>query len=187
MRYFLLEHDEKFQDVPLLKSWHAQLDVRKIKRGQSHALPHRVLLEIYPNPSTVFSDVIVKPFLLLSDMARKTVSIYESRIPYKQVVLLDYDNGLTSLYFLPILETVYCLSTKSEISREKTVIYHPVFEESKLPTQSIFELGGLDNSFIVIRLDLAESLLRRGMRGIVLREVEIVGSDSAPVKEGCDN
>lgn len=173
MRYFLLEQDEDFSDVPYVKSWPEKFDVRKIKQNQSYRLPRRVLLEIHSNEHTVFSDVIVKPFLLFSNTARETVSIYESRIPYKQVVLLDVEYGLTSIYFLPVLETVDCLSPKSELNPGRTVIRHAIIEALKLPDRSIFKLGNTKGTHIVVRLDLAESLLRRNVRGINFREIEV--------------
>jgi hypothetical protein len=170
MRYFRLEQDKRFTDIPYIMNGFNKIDGRKIRRDQSRSLPHRVLMELYPNPNTVFGDIILSPYLLLSEKAREAVNLYEQRLPYKQVVLLDSENALTNLYFLPILEVVDCLSAASEMNRGRTVIRRAVLLKSKLPSPSIFRLDNVDCAQIIVRLDLAESLLRRGVRGIKLRE-----------------
>jgi len=168
-----MECDEKCIDAPDIINWYDKLDVRQIKRGESYKLPRRMILEIQKNENTVFTDVVSKPFLLYSDKVKEAVDIYETKIPYKQIVLLDGKSLLTALYYLPILETVDCLSDKSELNRDGSVIRRAVLDKAKLPNRSIFKLGGVKSTYMVVRLDLAESILRRGVRGIRLKETEI--------------
>jgi hypothetical protein len=173
VRYFIIKQDEQCPDAPNIINWFGKLDVRKIKQGASHALPRRLLLPISSNPNTVFTDVVSVPFLLYSERVMRTVGVYESSMVYKQVVLLDGKNQLAELYFLPILKAVDCLSDKSELNRDASVIRRAVLLAHKLPDRSIFRLGEVNCVCTIVRLDLAESLLRRGVRGISLHEVEI--------------
>ena len=173
MRYFIMEQDEKYSDSPNIINWFGKINVQKLKQGQSWELPDRTLLEIRNNPDTIFTDVVSKPFLIYSKKTKDAVSIYESGIVHKQIVLLDDKNLMTELYYLPILKMIDCLSEKSELNTDKSIVRRAVLDKSKLPNRSIFVLDGLSSIYAVVRLDLAESLLRRGVRGITLRKVEI--------------
>ena len=173
MRYFIMEQDAEHNDAPNIINWYGKLDVQKLKQARSWEIPDRVLLEIRENPDTIFTDVISKPFLLYSKKTKDAVSIYESGIVHKQISLLDDQNLLTELYYLPILKSVDCLSDKSELNTDKSIIRRAVLDKNKLPRRSIFALDGLSSSYTVVRLDLAESLLRRGVRGVTFAKVEI--------------
>ena len=174
MRYFLMEQDEDCIDAPSIINWYDKLDVRKIERGLSGQLPQRVLLDIRENASTVFTDIISTPFLLYSKKVKDSVHIYEPKMPDKQIVLLDSTNHLTELYFMPILERFDCLSDKSELSRDGSVVLRAILDEAQLPDRSIFKLGGTSGVYTIVRLDLAESMLRRGVRGVSLKEVDVL-------------
>jgi hypothetical protein len=84
MRYFRLEQDKRFTDIPYIMNGFNKIDGRKLRRGQSRSLPHRVLMELHPNLNTVFGDIILSPFPLLSEKAREAVNLYEQRLPYKR-------------------------------------------------------------------------------------------------------
>jgi len=173
MRYFIIGQDETCIDAPKIMNWFDVLDVRKIRRGQSHAIPYRMVLDIQPSEDTYFTDIVSKPFFLCTEVVKEAVKIYESDIIHKQIMLYDLKNRLSELYFLPILDIVDCLSDKSELNRDRSVIHRAVLDESRLPDSTIFRLGGVNSTYIVARLDLVESILRRGVKGISLKEVEI--------------
>ena len=173
MRYFIMEQDEEYINVPKIINWYDRIDVRQIKPGASGKLPPKIAFNIRENADVVFTDVLTNPFLLYSANIMEAVEIYEPKIPHKQIVLLEKKSRHTAVYYLPILKKVDCLSGKSELNRDKSIIRHAVLEETKLPPQSIFQLDGVLSTYTVIRLDLVESMLRRGMRGISLREAEL--------------
>ena len=49
-----------------------------------------------------------------------------------------------------------------------------VLDEEKIGSNAVFRIKGCDKSCIVVRLDVVESLLRRGVQGITLEEVQLV-------------
>lgn len=77
MNYFLIETDPLYVDAPVLQDWNGKVDRTKIKPGLSHQLPARIILNIYPNAYTTFTDIVDFPFLLLSKVCMDVVKLYE--------------------------------------------------------------------------------------------------------------
>ena len=80
MRYFLLKQDPAYQAVaPAVLKWHHKIDVRRIQRMHAADFPEVQLLLIDGDGRIVFPDVIVFPFLLVSEMVRDVIRMYEDR------------------------------------------------------------------------------------------------------------
>ena len=173
MRYFIIESDPEFNDLPFFRDWHQKIDVRFIKKGLTKKLPFRELVFIYPNPELVFSGVIIKPFILLTREIKNIVSKYQRGVVYKEIVLLDDENELTQLYYLAIVDEVDCLHESSGFNRQGTVLEKPVLIHNMIRDKSLFKIADTCSSYTVIRLDLLESVLRRDVRGLQLTPVDL--------------
>ena len=84
-------------------------------------------------------------------MVRDVIKMYEPTTQFKEIILLDRKNATSEIYYIPLLEHCDCLAPESELSRGRDTLITPVLE-----------------LYAVARLDLVESLLRRGGRGIGL-------------------
>lgn len=179
MRYFIVEVNPAYQSAPVIINWYGKFDVRMINPKEHHKLPKRKLLMIQNYKNTVFTDIITFPFLLVSEKVYDVIKIYEPRTPFKQIVLLDSVNQAAQLYYLPILAVCDCLSEKSELNLDKSVIRRAVIEPEETQDKSFFRIGGVKNAYYVMRLDLAESLLRRDVKGLGLKLVDICTNKSS--------
>jgi hypothetical protein len=175
VRFFLLAQDERYTNAPHLINWFWRLDVRDIHRKRYRRIPARTVLPIAPDEAVGFLDVLTSPFFLASKVLRDVIGMYDKGIPFRQVVLLDSEHGLAELYYLPILEEVDCLSEESETSPTASVIRRAVFKREPIGQRPIFQIGDGDARHIVVRLDLAESALRRGAKGFLLQPVFFEG------------
>ena len=54
-------------------------------------------------------------------------------------------------------------------------------EREKLSGKVILETKGMDRTYVMVRMDVLESMLRRGAAGIGLREIHIVESGKWPL------
>lgn len=175
MRFFILKTDKQFDTAPNILNWYPVVDTRFIRRGSSHRLPKRELLYIRSNPNTVFTDVIHRPFFLGTSVVRDVIKMYEPVTPFKELVLLDRENALTEVYYLPILEHCDCLAPQSELNMDRSVIKRAVIDMDAVGDKSIFYIDRVSSLYVVARLDLVESLLRRSVRGMGLEPVDIMG------------
>lgn len=166
MNYFLLHSDPRYVDSPELLDWSGKIDPRNIRPGFSHKIARRQILNIRPNPYVVFTDVISSPFLLLSKKCMDVATLYEPQIISKQIILLDMETPQRETYYLPILKQIPCLAAGSEWNLDKSVLRKGVLDLEAIGDTSIFQLADMQSIYTVIRVDILESMLKRGARGI---------------------
>ena len=174
MRYFLLKQDPAYQAVaPAVLKWHHKIDVRRIQRMHAADFPEVQLLLIDGDGRIVFPDVIVFPFLLVPDMVRDVIRMYEPHTIFKKIVLLNRPGRQKALYYMPVLEQVTCLDPSSDISPDRRHIRHCVLQYPAIRDKGIFFIGNLNKQYTVLRLDAAESMFHRRAKGIGLDLVEV--------------
>ena len=174
MEYYLIKADTDYTDVPVVESWFDRIDVRDMKRARASRLPERELLFLQGNPHTTFTDILFRPFLLVSEKMQEVITLYEPDTIFKEIVLLDTVNQLAELYFCPVLHKVDCLTEQSEFNLDGSVIKKAIINVSKTGDKSVFLLAGVQGFQAVGRLDFIESLLRRDIRGLTLTPIETI-------------
>ena len=160
MRYFIIDKDPLYITSPVITGWRNQFN--KIEEIKDRSVFHIESNESLSKASlsaqvsiqkTIFTDIITSPFLLFSNEAFDIINKYERNLKSKTVAIVDLKNNTNAIYHLPInLETIKI----SENMRDRAIFYCEIEEKTEL----------------VINLDLAESLLRRNLKGITLKQVE---------------
>lgn len=173
MKFYILGTNEAFRNYPMIKSWFSKFDTRHINAQDAYRIPDRQLLRIDENKNMIFTSIIETPFPLVSIEVKKVFDMYEPHITYKQFILLDAENERVGIYYLPILEEVDCLNEKSEFNLDRSVLRKGIIDYEKTEGKAIFRLGGVKHYYMVGRLDLVESILKRDVRGIGLKELEL--------------
>lgn len=184
MRYFLLEQDKDESHYPLLKNWYSKVNPRYIKPDMAHKLPRRQIVDIEAGMFTVFTDVVLAPFLLVSETVRDVIDCYEPKLEYKEIIVLDREYSKTALYFLPILAHVDCLADGTEFNLNKSMLRRAVIDPAAAQGRSVFRIGGVLDQYIAVRLDLLESILRRETKGVGASVLECVPNDKG-VEQPC--
>lgn len=174
MKYFLLKMDPQFDTAPEIIDWFKRIDRRNICLGKSHNIEKRQLFFIKENPHTVFPDILSFPFFMVTEVLRDVIRMYEPNTIFKEIVLLDCKYAETCTYYIPILEYVDCLEPSSRFSRDRSTIFDCIISRKKVADYTIFYLAEVGNLYTVARLDIVESFLRRGAKGISLCEVKTV-------------
>ena len=181
MNYFLLESDPLYTDAPVLRDWSGKIDRSCIMPSKSRQIPARLILDIYPNSHVVFTDVIDFPFLLLSKTCMDVIKFYEPQIVSKQIILLDSENRQKQTYHLPILPHLDCLSEESILSPDRSELKEGILDAGHIGRDGIFHIAGLSRFYTVIRLDVLESMLKRGTRGIKVTPMKAVFDEGRKV------
>ncbi|MEH2938400.1 hypothetical protein [Lawsonibacter sp. JLR.KK007] len=174
MKYFLLKTDPQFDTAPEIIDWFKRIDRRNICLGKSHNIEKRQLFFIKENSHTVFPDVLSFPFFMVTEALRDVIRMYEPKTIFKEIVLLGHKYAETCTYYLPILEYVDCLDPASKLTRDRSTILEGIISRRKVDDRSIFYLAEVRNLYTVARLDIVESFLRRGAKGLSLNEVKTV-------------
>lgn len=173
MKYFLIKQDHRYINTPFILNLFERIDKRNISKEGARNIPPITVLYVKPNPDNQYTDILDRQLFLVSEKLKKLLEKYESFLEFKTMVLIDQENCKTIQYYLPIFDKIACLSEKSQLNLDKSVINKIILTESVIGDKSIFKIDGVTNTYIIIRLDIAESILRRDFKGITLTSVDV--------------
>lgn len=115
---------------------------------QFYSLPDTLTLSVEMKENTVFPDIFLKPYPMVSEMVMRVMRMYRVELYHRRVVLAVRNSKEYKRYFLLYID-------------EKTV---PLFRDFELKRSS------KESVKCIISLDFAESILKRNARGIELTE-----------------
>ncbi|MBC2580546.1 imm11 family protein [Clostridium sp. DJ247] len=173
MDYFLLKQDERYTDVPLLLDLMKKIDLRSINQMDAHKIEDTTLFYVRAEEESSFLDILDRQLYLVSDGLKKILEKYVPNTLFKMMILIDKKNERQENYFLPIFEEVEALSPNCEFNLDKSVIKKLVLDGEKIKGKKIFKIKESEKPMIVVRLDAAESILRRGFEGIRLEKIQV--------------
>jgi hypothetical protein len=170
MRYYQIKQDFEYSRAPEIHGLGETFDAKCFRRDRSFELPMRTVVRAEPREHVDFVDYFYHTAPFFSEKAIDIVRMFEEDFIYKQIVLVNPKTTDSRIYVLPFFERLGAgalLETRrmeghGEIPARIRLSY-------PLPIFYLFDRGGGCN--VVTRLDLAESLLRNGARGMKLLPV----------------
>ncbi|MDR2889504.1 MAG: hypothetical protein LBV33_06670, partial [Lachnospiraceae bacterium] len=171
-KYYLLEADEG-NNTPRVINQNDIIRHQDIHPDNAHRIASLNIIEMRLTIETAFPDVLHSPFFLVSSDFMKLINTYDEEIAGIHIKLWEKESYINKTYKLPIFQTVDCLSAHSRLSLDKTTIERLILDGDKLDDQAIFRLSGFTHGYIIARLDMVESMIRRKLKGIRYREVEV--------------
>ena len=173
MNYFLLKQDEDYINAPVLMDVFNKLDVRNINLLKAHKIDDILIFNTKCDEETEFLDILDRNLFLISEKMKKIIEKYVPEILFKTVPLIDLKYKKQENYYMPIFEDIECLSEKAELNLNKTVVKKIILDKEKIKGKKIFRIKESSKALVVVRLDVAESLLRREFKGMCLQRLEI--------------
>ena len=174
LKKYRLNWEETGNPVPRIRNWMERLDYQAVQRRELAKLLERTILFLEENQDTLFSDVIEKPFLLVSKMFWDVSKMYKVPVRGKEMVLLDGVNGFAEIYYMPVYPRYHCLSEETVFNNDYSVIQELILDKEKIKyVPPVFEVAEVEKDYLICRLDFIESILRRGAKGIKLAELKV--------------
>lgn len=175
MKYFEIQDSPELKYAQQLKDWYGKFDVRDICPTGFPKLPERELFLIEPSKNTIFTDIILFPFLLISPMVRDVIQMYQEVCFYRDIILLDQESGLSRIYYLPVLDETRRIRLVGKQYKNGICLSGPEPPDKKKVyiDKNLFWVRDSKKRHIVISMDMAESLIRRKVNGLGLREVTL--------------
>lgn len=167
MKYFILEQGDAYDRNPDIKDWYGKIDLHSLRLKATES-GQRFMFRVSATENTFYPDIMMSPVFMVSGAVRNVIEMYGKRVFYKEVFLLNQERNDGHIYYIPFLPVVDCLECRESMRGERKREY--AVDEKKLWNRSIVEADIRDRQYIVVSLDFAESLLRRGLTGIGLRE-----------------
>jgi 6-pyruvoyl-tetrahydropterin synthase len=173
MDYFLLKQDEGYKDVPILMDVFNKIDIRNISLLKAHKIEDIIVFNVKCTDTTKFIDILDRDLFLISKEMKKIIEKFDPGIIFKTIPLVDLRYERQENYYMPIFQEIMCLSEKAELNLSRTVVKKIVLDKEKIKGKKIFKIKESDKTLVVVRLDVAESLLRREFKGMCLEILDI--------------
>jgi hypothetical protein len=173
MDYFLLKQDEGYKDVPILMDVFNKIDIRNISLLKAHKIEDIIVFNVKCTDTTKFIDILDRDLFLISKEMKKIIEKFDPGIIFKTIPLVDLRYERQENYYMPIFQEIICLSEKAELNLSRTVVKKIVLDKEKIKGKKIFKIKESDKTLVVVRLDVAESLLRREFKGMCLEILDI--------------
>jgi hypothetical protein len=116
-------------------------------------------------------SVLTHDLFLISEDVKNVLLFYNKDLILKNAVLIDYERSRQFAYFLPIFEYVDCLVSPDEQAASGSKIIEPMLHRKAASGKSMFRTDRDVTQKAAIRLDVAESLMRRGITGFKLTRI----------------
>lgn len=116
-----------------------------------YEMPREFVLEIEKTKEFIFPDLMMNVYPLISERFREVLLLFDIEIFVKMVVLIDKESREIQSYYL--------LYTENLLNTDFNNFFRVVREEN-------------ENIRFIVNLDFAESLIRRGVKGIEFVEAE---------------
>ncbi len=172
MEYFRIRQDQRYPRPPVITNITDMVPGRRgVSRENAESIPDvNVLFANAPYPLD-FLDVLDSQLFLVSPEVKKVFRIYEPGMVFKEVCILNNKSEEHRLYALPLFLKMDCLAEGSIVCPDRSQVKRLCLRKDP-EAPSIFKIAGLMTDIVMLRLDVAENLLRRGIRRFVLEAVE---------------
>ena len=148
--FYIKENLENMREIRIYTSENIPSNIDTLNE-RFYEMPREFVLEIEKTKDFIFPDLMMNVYPLISERFREVLLLFDIENFTKRVILLDKDSGEMKNYYL--------LYTQNLLKMDFNYFFRAVREEDE------------KISFIV-NLDFAESLIRRGVKGIEFVEVE---------------
>ena len=174
MKYFILEVDQAYIP-PRPTNWYGRLDVKALAGKRHYELPKHMVFQVEQHMQMVWTDIIMEPCFMLGSRAKEVLELYEPSLRFVRVIFSDKEKFYSQPYYIPSLAGAPALTENSKFNLNRSVIHHAEVNGSVLRDRAIVRVTNVNQSnCVLIRSDIAESLLTNNTIGIGLRETDII-------------
>lgn len=167
MEYFIIKQDKRYTNPPTINDLHSLLRRKELNRKDEHKIPQRNIVYANSDNYLDFLDILDDQLFLVTDKVKKVISLYEPSAIFKTFCILNNRKNEYGLYYAPILPEIDCITEARGIGCKKNI----ALDREKIGLHCFFRALGSDKETTVVRLDVAESLLRRDVRGMKLEKI----------------
>jgi len=174
MEYFILELDQAYTP-PRPMNWYGKLDVKALTGKKYYQLHQYMVFQVEQHMQMVWTDIIMHPCFMVSQRAKEVIECYEPGLRFVRVIFSDKEKARSQPYYISSLIGVPALTENSKFNLNRSVIHYAEVDASVVRDRAIVRVTNVNQSnCILIRSDLAESLLTNSSVGIGLRETDVV-------------
>lgn len=170
MKYFIVTVDSNYVP-PVPVGWYGKIDRKTLRGKKPYQMQKHLLFYIEKHMQTVFTDVLPFPCFMVSKTVRNVIESYDPIVRFARVVLYDQERKKSMSYYIPFLDRIEPEEKNMALGKNGGAV---VLAREKLKEHVIMETEKDGKIRVIMRMDLLESIFRRGAVGIGIEEVHIV-------------
>jgi len=124
--------------------------------------------------NTFYPDLMIKPHFMINNDGAGVLDMYMPDINMVLTPIKDTRDNSQHMYFTVGIPLVNALSEETVYDKSGLYIEKFVLDSEVIYNLPIVEVKHIRSTYIFARLDIVESLLRRGISGFSVEEVEVV-------------
>lgn len=169
MEYFMMQQDNRLKHLPFLRIPPGFSDVEL-------CMDENALLTLYVENQGLkyqYADYLLQPFPMIGERIQKVMGKYQRDMSFQRIILIDKKDSLQHNYYRISVPEIDCVSVEEfDIGRKYEEI-KIVLNLEQVDYAKIFRVKQLKGNLLV-RLDVAESILRREPEGIWFTPVKFL-------------
>lgn len=173
MEFFVLERDKRLDHLAggLVCS-------PRLEQGYEAAEDNE-LVEVHGEEVRDYGCILEQPTLLVANELRRLLTKYDSQMAYKTVSIIDKTlNGLQLNYFLLNMREVEVMAPipLDDLKRSNAALGFSL-RRGDIPDYPFFGVTYHRKRYLVVRLDVAEHVLRAGLYGVAVKRLQLKECD----------
>jgi len=174
MDYFILNQNAKLKNVPKLTLLEQATDAKNENLLTNPHLEQTLMLQASSSPVNEYPSLFETPLMLVANDFKKILSQYQQNLEFQMALLVETNREHQAVYQLIKAPFVNCLANENDHETSQN-LHKLTLDASAIGTNRIFRVTGYPQKLIV-RLDVAESLLRRDFIGVEFEPVKLKGA-----------
>ena len=172
MEYYIMGLDKRIQNKFILQKFpgrgSVEYDTSYADKVREHTLLHTI-----ESDKSSYPDVLEEPLYMVSQKVREGIELYDETAIYKKVSMVNMPRKKRSEYNVLLVDRIDCLHEDAEFYPDKS-IKNLVLDRKKIGDRVIFKVKGIGPAYMIVSLDIVESLLRRNCYGVKFTKVDSV-------------
>ncbi|NBI70151.1 hypothetical protein D3Z50_03540 [Clostridiaceae bacterium] len=167
MDYFCIRQDQRYRYTPVIQNFYSTFMRKDFMEDNGVRIPDKNV--VFSNSAKEHDrvDILDSQMFAVSRPVKDVFRIYIPSMKFKQFCILNNELNSHALYYAPILKSIPCLKS---CDKDALVLY-----KGKIGREPVFRIQDIQADRVIIRLDVAESLLRRNIKKYNLLKVELEG------------
>lgn len=172
MEYYKMMTDQRIMNRFVLKDFPGNESV-EYQLKDADKLKDSVILRTVEKDDGAYPDVIEAPIYMVSRMVKDVITLYDETTVFKSAPVMNYGIRQLHPYYILLQDRIDCLHESTTFREDKSLI-HLVLDEEKIGNRQIFKIAGIGPAYVIVSMDIAESILRRNGYGIRFEHVDVV-------------
>lgn len=173
MKYFMISQDKALSNVIAPEKLDGSLYRDDASKKEFDAVQNMVVTYFDNSQELEKPDILYAPAFLVSDRLKKLLRAFDPKMKCKGIRCYPHEveDPEALLYWWLWIPRVSCLSEQT-VRYPTGLVKHSVAVESRLRGYPILMVEGTIETMVLVSLELAEAMLRRGMWGMDYIPVE---------------